>query len=301
MQKRTSYLLAIITMIFWGTAFAFSKLIINKAINPVVFLALRMLFAFVFCFGYLLLTKQIGEWFAMFRRNFWRTLFLGGGFYAFSYIIQYFGVRYTTAINQTIICNASTFFVVMLNLIIYRHKPTRKFVISMIVGFFGILLIMVNEEFHISQTTLIGDLLTLLSFFLWALYLVLNRDMTTKENPLFVTVSMFLWTSVLLVPLSFGFGMNEQFSLLNLIDWGVIAYLGIICSGVGTLLFSIALSNEEIPSENMALIHFLLPIVGITTSILVLGEELNWRIVVGCIIVLFSVFIIEAKKEKLSE
>jgi drug/metabolite transporter (DMT)-like permease len=31
---------------------------------------------------------------------------------------------------------------------------------------------------------------------------------------------------------------------------------------------------------------------------LVLGEELNWRIVVGCIIVLISVFIIEAKTEK---
>lgn len=298
MKKKTSYLLSIITMIFWGTAFPFSKYIVDKSINPIVFLALRMSFALLFCFVYLIFSRQIKNWFSMFKRNFWLLLVLGMILYSSSYIIQYFGVRYTTAINQTIISNTTTFFVVFLNFVLYRHKPTKIFVISMITGFLGVLLIMLNDNLQISSETVIGDLLTLLSFFIWALYVVFNREISIKENPLFVTVSVFIWVCFLLVPLSFGFGMVEQIELLSILDWGVIAYLGIICSGVATLFYTIALSNEEIPSENLALIGFLIPVVGIFTSFLVLDEEINWRIIVGCIIVIISVFIIESKKEE---
>ena len=285
-------------MIFWGTAFPFSKYIVDKSINPIVFLALRMSFALLFCFVYLIFSRQIKNWFYMFKRNFWLLLVLGMILYSSSYIIQYFGVRYTTAINQTIISNTTTFFVVFLNFVLYRHKPTKIFVISMITGFLGVLLIMLNDNLQISSETVIGDLLTLLSFFIWALYVVFNREISIKENPLFVTVSVFIWVCFLLVPLSFGFGMVEQIELLSILDWGVIAYLGIICSGVATLFYTIALSNEEIPSENLALIGFLIPVVGIFTSFLVLDEEINWRIIVGCIIVIISVFIIESKKEE---
>ncbi|WP_371802966.1 DMT family transporter [Candidatus Lokiarchaeum ossiferum] len=301
MQKRTSYLLAIITMIFWGTAFPFSKYIIDKSINPIVFLALRMSFALLFCVVYLVATKQIKEWGKMFKRHFWKLFALGLTLYACSYIVQYFGVRYTSAINQTIISNTTTFFVVLLNFILYKRKPTKLFVISMITGFLGVLLIMLNDEMQISASTLKGDLLTLLSFFLWSLYVILNRDITTKEKPLLVTTSVFIWTCALLVPLSFGFGIVEQISTLIFLDWVVIAYLGIICSGIATLFYTIALSNETIPSENLALISFLLPVVGIITSIIVLGEAITWRTILGSMIVLASVFIIESKDEHKEE
>jgi len=234
----------------------------------------------------------------MFKRNFWHLLILGLILYSSSYIIQYFGVSYTTAINQTIISNTTTFFVVFLNFILYRHKPTKIFVISMITGFLGVLLIMLNDNLQFSSTTIIGDLLTLLAFFFWSLYIVFNRKISIKENPQFVTLSVFIWVCFLLVPLSFGFGMTGQIKLLSILDWGIIAYLGIFCSGVATLFYTIALSNEEIPSENLALIGFLIPVVGIFTSFLVLDEEINWRIIVGCIIVIISVFIIESKKKE---
>ncbi len=300
-NKRKSYFITIITMIFWGTAFPFSKFIIDKSIYPVVFLALRMAFALLFCFGYLFVTHQIKEWFSMFKRNIWALAGLGIALYATSYIVQCFGMGHTSAISQTIMSNTTTFFVVFFNFILYKHKPTKLFVVSMITGFLGVLLIMLTDNLQISSTTIYGDLLTLLSFFLWALFLVFNRAITTREKPLFVTVSVFIWACVFLVPLSFGFGMAEQITLLSILDWGIIAYLGIICSGVTILLYTIALSNKEIPSENLAIISFLIPVVGITTSILVLGEELNWRIIVGCIIVLASVFIIEAKKKQTTE
>jgi drug/metabolite transporter (DMT)-like permease len=168
----------------------------------------------------------------------------------------------------------------------------------MIIGFLGVLLIMLNDNLQFSSTTIIGDLLTLLAFFIWSLYIVFNRKISIKENPQFVTLSVFIWVCFLLVPLSFGFGMVEQIKLLSILDWSVIAYLGIICSGVATLFYTIALSNEEIPSENLVLIGFLIPVIGIFTSSLVLDEEINWRIIVGCIIVIISVFIIELNKKK---
>ncbi|TFH31293.1 MAG: DMT family transporter [Promethearchaeota archaeon] len=297
MNKKNSYLLAVITMIFWGTAFAFSKVIIDQGIHPVVFLALRMSFAFFFLLVYLLLLNQLRPWFQMFKRHFWRLAVLGVVLYAISYLIQYIGVQYTTAINQTVISNTSTFFVVIFNYILYRRKPSKVFFASMIVGFVGVLFIILDEGFQLTSTTILGDLLTLLSFFLWGLYVVLNRSITINENPLYVTFSVFLWTTVSLVPLSFGFDIIHQIELLNWTHWGIIAYLGIICSGLATLLYTIALANKNIPSENLALISFLLPVVGIITSILVLNEGFSWQDLIGCSLVLISVFIVEGKQK----
>ncbi|MHA1675371.1 MAG: DMT family transporter [Promethearchaeota archaeon] len=301
MNKKTSYMLAVITMIFWGTAFAFSKVIVDHGIHPVVFLALRMSFAFIFLLGYLILLKQLRPWFQMFKRNFWKLLVLGVVLYAISYIIQYVGVQYTTAINQTVISNASTFFVVILNYILYRHKPSRTFIASIIVGFVGILFIILDDGFQMTSATIQGDILTLFSFLLWSLYIVLNRGITLNEKPLFVTFSVFLWTTISLVPLSFEFDIIHQVQLLEWSHWVIIAYLGVVCSGFATLLYTMALANEDIPSENLALINILLPVVGIITSILVLDEGFSWQDLIGCTLVIISVFIVESKQKSQKE
>lgn len=293
MHKRTSYILAVITMIFWGTAFPFSKRLIDNPLNPIVFLTLRMSFAFGALLVYLLVTKQVKLWLKYLKEHFWLLFLLGMGLYNLSYVIQYFGVRFTTATNQTIISNTTTFFVVIFNYLWFRHKPSKLFVVNMMVGFAGVSLIILNDEFHINSDTLLGDVITLLAFIIWALYVVMNRHLTSDVPPLFVTVSVFFFTCLFLIPTSFFFNITNEISLLDLGEWGILAYLGIICSGISTLMYTLALANTDIPSENLALIGFLLPVVGILVSILLLGEPLSWRIIVGCGVVLISVFLVE--------
>ncbi|MHA1521598.1 MAG: DMT family transporter [Promethearchaeota archaeon] len=296
-KKTTSYMLTVITMCLWGTAFPFSKLIIDLGIHPVVFLALRMGFAFLFLLGYLLMLNQLNAWFQMMKRHFWMLAILGVILFSGSYLIQYVGVQYTTAINQTVISNTSTFFVVIFNFLLYRHKPSKNFFVSMILGFVGVLFIILDDGFQFSSATIQGDLLTLLSFFLWGLYIVLNRSLTINEKPLYVTFTVFLWTAVSLIPLSFQFDIIHQVQSIQWSHWGIIAYLGVVCSGLATLLHTMALANEDIPSENLALIGILLPVVGIITSILVLGEGFTWQDLIGCALVLASVLIVESKSK----
>lgn len=290
-------MLAIITMLFWGTAFPFSKLIIDQGINPVVFLALRMGFAFLFLLGYILVLNQVKASFQMMKRHFWKLAILGVILFTGSYLIQYIGVQYTTAINQTVISNTTTFSVVIFNYLFYRRKPSKAFFMSMVMGFIGVLFIILDDGFQLTSATLRGDILTILAFTLWGLYIVVNRSVSIDENPLYITFSIFLWTTVSLVPLSFGFDFVHQVQILGWSHWVIIAYLGIVCSGITTLMYTMALSNESIPSENLALIGFLLPVVGIITSILLLNEGFSWQDLVGCGLVLISVFIVEGKQK----
>ena len=297
MNKKTSYLLAITTMMFWGTAFPFSKLIIDQGIHPVVFLTLRMGFAFVFLLGYLLISHQVNASFQMIRRHFWKLAGLGVILYTGSYMIQYIGVQYTTAINQTVISNTSTFAVIIFNYLFYRRKPSKIFLISMIMGFIGVLFIILDDGFQLTSATLLGDILTIIAFFLWGLYIVVNRSISLDEKPIYITFSTFLWTTVSLVPLSFGFDIVQQVQQMEWSQWGIIAYLGIVCSGITTLMYTMALSNEKIPSENIAIIGFLLPVVGIIFSVLLLDEGFSWQDLMGCVLVVISVFIVERRQK----
>ncbi|MHA1745738.1 MAG: DMT family transporter [Promethearchaeota archaeon] len=302
--KQSSYVIAVFAMIIWGTTFPLSKLVIPPLSGP-LFTSIRVILALVVFLMYLLVVHQIRAFWQVFTSHFWLFLLLGGGLYGLSYAVQYYGIQFTTAINQSILSNSTTFFVIFLNFILYRRKPQKKFVFGLIFGIVGVLFIMVDDTFSFSTDTLWGDLLTLLSFLFWAGYIVWSKPITEKENSLHVLTAIFVGALIVLIPLSFIDHGYTALQDLTASQWGILVYLGVICSGIATLLYTISLSNEAISSENMSLISLLLPIVAIITSILLLDEVFSWRILIGVILILVSVVIAERepknRKEKTEE
>ena len=296
-SKQSSYIIAVVAMIIWGTTFPLSKLVIPP-LTGTIFTLIRVTFALVIFLIYLQLIHQFREFWQLFTSRFWFFLGLGGILYGLSYAVQYYAIRYTTAINQSILSNFTTFFVILLNFIIYRRKPQKKFVIGLVFGVIGAILIIVDDNFSLSSGTLLGDLLTLFSFFIWAGYVIVSKPIAERENSLYVLTAVFLGAFIVLLPLSFidqGFSSLQD---LTLSQWGILCYLGVICSGVATLLYTIGLSNEAIPSENISLIGLLLPIVAIFTSVLLLDEKFTLRILIGVILILGSVVIAEIEPKK---
>jgi drug/metabolite transporter (DMT)-like permease len=255
------------------------------------------MFALVIFLTYLKITHQFREFWQLFTSHFWFFMVLGGLLYGLSYALQYYAIRYTTAINQSILYNLTTFFVIFLNFILYRRKPQKKFIIGLIFGVMGAILIIVDDNFLLSPENLLGDLLTLVSVFIWAGYVVMSKSIAEKENPLYVLTSVFVGAFFVLLPLSFVDNGISSLVKLTFSQWGILCYLGVICSGIATLLYTIGLSNEAIPSENISLIGLIMPIVAIFTSVLLLEEEFTWRMLIGVIVILVSVVIAEREPE----
>jgi drug/metabolite transporter (DMT)-like permease len=300
--SRKSYIQATITILFWGTTFAISKLVLNKPLNPITFTAIRSLLGFVILFLFLAIKGEIKAWLKVLKKHFPNFLIIGAGLYSFAYIVQYWGISSTFAMNQAIISNTQTFWVVIINLIVFKKKPKPRFVLGAILAFVGVLFVLMNDQFQLSTDTLKGDIISIFAFILWGAYTAFSKPISTKEKPFYVTTSIIFCANLLLIPLSIGLGGIEETSLLTVEQWGIMFYLGFFCIGLTFILWTSALSEKTVPSENIALLSMLNPVVGIITAILLLSEVFTSQIIIGTLIIFIGLLISESNpKQKLKE
>lgn len=124
-----------------------------------------------------------------------------------------------------------------------------------------------------------GDLLFMLAALMWALYTVLMRRWNTDPLSL---VSVIQVGGLLYVPFYFIFAGKALFRL----DTAAIAvqavYQGLLVSVVSTLLFNLAVRQI---GAKASMFTALMPIVGVSLAIGVLGEPLSVSLLAGAILV----------------
>lgn len=218
-------------------------------------------------------------------------------FYAGSYILQYWGIEYTTATNQAMLSNTQTFWLIFFNFIILKKKPSKKFIPGAILAFIGVLLIILNDEFRFSSETIKGDIISLVTFVFWGLYSFFVKPLSEAEKPVYITTSIIISGIIILLPVSIVSGAINEMIQLSEFQWFLMIYLGIFAVGFTFILWATALSNKNLPSENVVLITMLNPVVGVITSILWLDETLTINRVIGIFIVLFAVFIVNYNRK----
>jgi len=291
-EKIESYLSAIGAVCIWGTTFSISKFFIPLYLNTFTFTAIRLMLGTTAIFLYLIISRQLKRWAKIFWENIKMLAITGIFFLGGSYILQYLGIAYTRAVNQAIISNTQTFWLILFNFLIFKRKPDKKFIPSAFLAFTGVILIILNDEFKISTETILGDIISVFAFISWGLYSLFAKILNTNEKSIFITSSLLLFAMISILPISLFVGLPTQ--LINLPHnlWPVMLYLGIIAMGVTFLLWNNALSNKEIKTENIVIITMLNPVVGIITSVILLGEEFTFRTFLGTLLVLFAVFIV---------
>jgi len=291
--KYQCYLAAFFSVILWGTSFAVVKFVMPVSLNILAFTALQTFIGTIFLFVLLGIKGELKAWFAVLRRNNWKYLLIGICCYSGAYLVQYWGLSLTTAINQSVISNTQTFWVLAFNVWVFKSRPSRIFIGGSFLAFFGVVVLLSTPGnfFSFSTATIIGDLISILAFVLWGAYTSFSQPLSVKEPPIHVIASIFFWGNLVLVPFLFLFGGWSQIEQVTLIQWGIMVYLGIGCASLVLILWAIGLSNPAIPSEKISLITMLTPLVGIITSVLLLGETLTPNAILGCTIILGGMFI----------
>jgi drug/metabolite transporter (DMT)-like permease len=221
------------------------------------------------------------------------------GFFAGGYIVQYIGLSLTTGIHQSIISNTQTFWVVVFNLLFFHQKPKKIFMLGAACAFVGTTLVLANSSLSFTSLQFVGDLISLVAFMLWGGYTAFTKPLSTKANPFHITCSIILNAIIIMIPLSFFVGEPMDILKLTWSQWLIILYLGIFCIGLAFILYSLALSDKSLPSENISLMTMLNPIVGIIASILLLGEVLTLSTFIGSILVFIGLFLGNLKSKTL--
>ena len=161
--------------------------------------------------------------------------------------------------------------------------------IGIILGFIGVLLLffdklVLNEDnYFFALIILVGS-----TFYSIAGILILKK-MKNSGN-LNVTTSTMIWALIFLSPIAFIFErpFNSNPSLDSVLS---LIYLGSVATGFAWWLrFKILMKNGLVFQTQVA---YLIPIFGVIFGVLVLNEQITWKVFASLVIIMLSIYIVK--------
>lgn len=282
-----SMLLLLLTMTVWGSTFMVTKELI--ALWPPFTLAFVRV-----SLGTLVLLP-----FAWFRHRPgdhlpWRTVWLMGLIGVALYYLAFNASMVYVSASQGALVQASIPAMTALVAVLWlreRASPMRWLGIALSVG--GVLIVFSGSGSDSGQSSLLGSFLMFAAVVCWGLYTALAKRAAGFDS-LVITTAVTGTGALLLLPLA-GYEVvtanlaGGGLPPLPLFGWVELLYLGIIASGMAYLLYNASLRHLD--ASEVGVYTNLIPIVGVLTGVIVLGEPLSARAILGGLVVMLGVWI----------
>ena len=205
------------------------------------------------------------------------------------YVFQTEGCKYTTAGKNAFLTTVYIVIVPFLYWAISKKRPNIYSFIAAFIALVGIGLLSLQGDLTIN----IGDILTLVAGFVFAGHLVATSRFTEKSDPILLTVVQMFFTA--LYAWLGSFLVNDSLGVIEFSSDLVMAllYLGVLSSAMGFLLQT--MSQKYIAPSIAGLLMATESVFGLLTSVIVMGEVVTIRAMVGCVLILLAVVIAETK------
>ncbi|MCF0142432.1 MAG: EamA family transporter [Parasporobacterium sp.] len=195
-----------------------------------------------------------------------------------------------TTVSVACVCNyMAPIILILVSPFLFKEKITLQ---KGLCAFFALLgLVFISGVIETGFTGISGALLALLSAFLYAFIIVMNRKMTgltAADRTLF----QFAVSVALIVPYSILTGQFEGFQFQT----GpciMLVILGLVHTGLAYYLYFGSL--YKIPAQTVAIFAYIDPVMEVILSALVLQEEMSALAVIGAVLVIGSAVISEIK------
>lgn len=291
--KRTFlfHLVALVTVMIWGTTFVSTKVLITSGLTPVDIFFYRFVLAYIsiwFISPKKLFSDSIKDecWFAV-------AGFCGGALY---FITENTALELTLVSNVSLIVCISPLLTAFLVILFYRSERVRKTLLAgSVMALFGVALVVFNGQF-ILKLSPVGDLLTVAAAFSWAFYCLILKRFDLRYPTLFITRKVFFYGVVTLLP--FIFIMPLHFDTVILMQLPVITnllFLSFVASMLCFIMWNMAV--KELGAVLATNYIYIVPLVGMATSAIVLGEPINVIMLIGCVLILVGVFLGQYRKK----
>jgi drug/metabolite transporter (DMT)-like permease len=288
LQKRT-YAFVSVPILLFSTIFIFSKLVIPP-LNAFTYMLLRSGFGTVSLLCVLAATRSfhvLKTW-----KSCWRDVLLFSfAFHLLPLIFVFISTRMTSAMNQVVINNTSLAFVVCLNFLIFKIKPSRFLVIAVAINFFGAFLVMWPLDIN-QNPNLIGDIIMVVGVLIGSLFPIFNKRLTGKVHPIALAFAINLFPFIATLPVLLIPGQIDTIIMLGTIDFGwlSIIYIGVGVSGVAYLAGNKAYEDKVMTAELYNTFMTLIPVLGMLWSFL-FGETIDPINYIGAALVIVSILI----------
>ncbi|MGE6367495.1 DMT family transporter [Bacillus paramycoides] len=277
----------LVAVILWGTAIAPTKWAL-ESIQPFTLLFIRLFFAGGICmlFSFNQLQKAVVHKHIPWKRMSLLSFTGVAGYFMFTS----YGISLTSGLHVSIIDAALPLVTILFSTFFLKEKIQLNYWVGIILGAIGVLFITVPSNNADQEVSLIGDILILLSTFLFAFYTILLKRPKQERhlsNNVFTTLTLIIGMAILL-----PFAMIETFyyGFPKIDTWKVgfsVMYLVIGATILAYWFWNKAL--ERISASVSGLYLNALPLISIVTSIVLLDESVTWKIIIGGSLVLIGV------------
>jgi drug/metabolite transporter (DMT)-like permease len=285
---------ALASVIFWGFSFIATKAALRE-VHPFTLLTLRYMIG-----ALLLLSLQLNRdraFFKIFSCRDWIYLFILASIGVTGLgLLQAYGLLYTSAINTGWIIAINPILITLSARFFLGEVITPRKILGILLGFFGIFLIISRGNFSLSLfrvASTYGDFLVLASALTWTAYTIGGKGFISRFPPL-ATVTVIMVSGFLTVlPLSLLKGEWGNLLHLSSTAWAGIIFLGIFCSGLGYFFWYSALEKRD--SGVVGIYLYVEPFATLIGASLLLGEEIRWITLMGGGMTLGGVFLATRK------
>lgn len=277
-----SILVLLFAMVIWGSTFVVTKDLMGH-VAPLTLAFLRV------AVGSLVLAPFA---FARHRRGTrlpwgWLTLmaFVGVAFYYAAFNIS---LLYTSAVQGALVQSCIPVVVAIVAMVWLRERATLARAIGIGLSTLGIIIVFSGGTSAAAPQALLGNLLMFATVVAWGVYTSLAKRVADLDAVIVTSIIAALG-ALMLLPLA-AFEMVEHgLPSLTPMDALAILYLGAIASGAAYMLYNYALRHMD--ASQAGVYTNLIPVVGVITGVIVLGEDLSLRALIGGFIVMLGVWI----------
>ena len=216
---------------------------------------------------------------------------LVGFLMVFVYIGATFGVKYTTISNSGFMCSLTVIFTPIMEWIVFKKKPSKKFSLVLLICITGIALLTLGKDFSLNMEHIKGDLLCVMCAFSYAVLLIFTEIGVKNEkvNPYQMGVFQIGITGVLNLILAFIIETPHFPETMEV--WGAVAFLAVFCTGVAYVMQPIAMQYTS--SGHVGVIIALEPVFSAIVAFMFAGEVLFAKQYLGGALMLFSIILME--------
>ncbi|WP_433707039.1 DMT family transporter [Paenibacillus illinoisensis] len=292
-NKHTAgHLLALLTILIWGTTFISTKILLID-FTPVEILLFRFLIGYVVLF---LICPRVMR-ISTIREE---LLFMAAGLCGVTlyFLIENIALVFTLASNAGVIVSIAPFFTAVLAHFFLKDEPlSRQFVVGFAIALTGIVIIAFHGSYSL-QLNPLGDLLAFVAPAVWAIYSVLMRKIGDLHyHTIGATRKVFFYGLLFMLPALFLFEFHlDMERLADLSNLSNLLFLGVGASALCFVTWNRAVSL--LGAVKTSVYIYLVPVITLFASALLLHEPITWITMLGAVLTLLGSILSERKVRK---
>jgi drug/metabolite transporter (DMT)-like permease len=200
------------------------------------------------------------------------------------------GLSLTTVINAEILSTTIPVYAIATSILLGYERGSLKTLIGVLFSVAGVVYLVNPFHADLSTHTTTGNVLILVNSFLYALYIVISKNLVGRYGALNVVTWIFLIGSVITVPVGIYSLQRENLAAVGAGTWAAVAFIIVFPTVIAYYLNAWALTR--VPPSVVAIYIYLQPLIAFGFAPLLLGESWSWRTIAAAILIFGGVTLV---------